>query len=80
MFANGSIRDKDAKHRLKGYPNVGGQISASCFNANGTIFAYAVGYDWSQGFHGNSATSQVRLMLHPIREDEAKPRSISKKR
>ncbi|CAD0056010.1 unnamed protein product [Aureobasidium pullulans] len=34
--------DKDAKHRLKGYPEVGGSISCTDFSHDGNIFAYAV--------------------------------------
>ena len=29
--------DKDAKHRLKGYPSVGGTISSTAFNRNGNV-------------------------------------------
>jgi mRNA export factor len=42
--------DKDAKHRLKGYPEVGGSITATGFSKDGNIFAYAVSYDWSKGY------------------------------
>ncbi len=43
-----SIWDKDRKQRLKGYTKVNGTISCTSFNRNGTIFAYAVSYDWSK--------------------------------
>ncbi|KAF2759432.1 WD40 repeat-like protein [Pseudovirgaria hyperparasitica] len=72
--------DKDAKHRLKGYPEVGGTISATAFNRNGEIFAYAVSYDWSQGFQGNNPNYPNKIMLHPVGADECKPRPGSKKR
>ncbi|KAK5628882.1 hypothetical protein RRF57_004597 [Xylaria bambusicola] len=72
--------DKDAKHRLKGYPTVGGSITATTFNSSGTIFAYAVGYDWSKGFMGNSPTYPNKVMLHPIQGEECKPRPSVKKR
>ncbi|CCX30750.1 WD40-repeat-containing domain protein [Pyronema domesticum] len=72
--------DKDAKHRLKGYPSVGGTIPATAFNRNGTIFAYAVSYDWSKGHVGNNPAYPNKVMLHPIKEDEAKPRPPIKKR
>ncbi|KAI1340392.1 Poly(A)+ RNA export protein [Xylariaceae sp. FL0016] len=71
--------DKDAKHRLKGYPNVGGSITATTFNSSGTIFAYAVGYDWSKGFNGNNQNYPNKVMLHPIQGDECKPRPNAKK-
>jgi len=72
--------DKDAKHRLKGYPSVGGTIPTTAFNRNGTIFAYAVSYDWSKGHSGNTPNHPNKVMLHPIKEDEAKPRPAAKKR
>lgn len=72
--------DKDAKHRLKGYPNVGGSITATKFNRNGTIFAYAISYDWSKGYQGNTANYPTKVMLHPVLGDECKPRPSVKKR
>ncbi|KAI2638761.1 WD40 repeat-like protein [Hypomontagnella submonticulosa] len=72
--------DKDAKHRLKGYPTVGGSITATTFNASGNIFAYAVGYDWSKGYMANSQNYPNKVMLHPIQGDECKPRPSAKKR
>ncbi|KAJ4302328.1 RNA export factor gle2 [Collariella sp. IMI 366227] len=72
--------DKDAKHRLKGYPNVGGSITATTFNKTGSIFAYAVSYDWAKGFQGNTAGYPNKVMLHPVQPDECKPRPSVKKR
>ena len=72
--------NKDAKHRLKGYPNVGGSITATKFNKNGAIFAYAVSYDWAKGYSGNTPSYPNKVMLHPVQADECKPRPNSKKR
>ncbi|KAK6839895.1 Poly(A)+ RNA export protein [Apiospora arundinis] len=72
--------DKDAKHRLKGYPTVGGSIVATTFNSSGSIFAYAVGYDWSKGHQGNNPQYPNKVMLHPVQGDECKPRPSVKKR
>jgi len=72
--------DKDAKHRLKGYPNVGGSITATKFNKNGQIFAYAVAYDWAKGYQGNTPQYPNKVMLHPVQADECKPRPSVKKR
>lgn len=71
--------DKDAKHRLKGYPEVGGTISATAFNAQGTIYAYAVSYDWSKGYSFNTPQLPNKIMLHPIQGDECKPRPKAKR-
>ena len=68
--------DKDAKSRLKGYPNVGGSISAAAFNARGDIFAYAVSYDWHKGFGYNSPEYPNKVMLHPLNDDDIKPKSM----
>lgn len=72
--------DKDAKHRLKGYPNVGGPITATNFNRNGNIFAYAISYDWSKGYQANNPNNPIKIMLHPVQPDECKPRPSVKKR
>jgi mRNA export factor len=72
--------DKDAKHRLKGYPEVGGPIVSTSFSHTGNIFAYAVSYDWSRGFSQHTANSPNKIMLHPVTADECKPRTPAKKR
>ncbi|KAF2139960.1 uncharacterized protein K452DRAFT_231599 [Aplosporella prunicola CBS 121167] len=72
--------DKDAKHRLKGYPEVGGAITSTAFSASGNIFAYAVSYDWSKGFSANNPQMPNKIMLHPVNPDECKPRPGGKKR
>jgi mRNA export factor len=72
--------DGVAKHRLKGYPSVGGTISATAFNRSGSIFAYAVSYDWSQGFQKNTQQLPNKIMLHGVAPEEVKPRQPTKKR
>ncbi|EED20252.1 nuclear pore complex protein (SonA), putative [Talaromyces stipitatus ATCC 10500] len=71
--------DKDAKHRLKGYPNVGGTIPCTTFNRDGSIFAYAVSYDWSKGYTGNTPQTPNKVMLHPVNQEEVKPRPNARK-
>ncbi|KAI5201619.1 WD40 repeat-like protein [Aureobasidium subglaciale] len=72
--------DKDAKHRLKGYPEVGGSISCTDFSHDGSVFAYAVSYDWHQGYQSNNPQYPNKVMLHSIAPDECKPRPNAKKR
>ncbi|KAF1811117.1 WD40 repeat-like protein [Eremomyces bilateralis CBS 781.70] len=66
--------DKDAKHRLKGFSDVGGPITATAFNRTGTIFAYAVSYDWSKGYAYHNPNNPNKIMLHPVVGEECKPR------
>lgn len=66
--------DKDARQRLKNFPALDTSITASCFNKNGTIFAYALSYDWSQGYMGNRPDYPTQIKLHGIKEDEVKPK------
>ena len=66
--------DKDSKHRLKGYPEVGGTITSTAFNRNGTIFAYAVSYDWSKGYAFNTPQLPNKVMLHGVQAEECKPK------
>lgn len=66
--------DGNAKHRLKGYPTTGQPITATAFNYQGTVFAYASCYDWSKGFQHNLQTNKPQIMLHQVNQEEVKPR------
>lgn len=72
--------DGNAKHRLKGYPSAGAPITATAFNRQGTIFAYGVGYDWSQGYQKNQPGQQTKVMLHGVHQEEVKPRPKTTRR
>ncbi|KAF4443205.1 WD40 repeat-like protein [Fusarium austroafricanum] len=63
-----------ARQRLKAFPSVGGAITSIDFSHDGSLFAYAVGYDWSMGYTKNTTDYPNKLMLHPVVEDEVKPR------
>ena len=52
-----------------------GPVSSSAFSRTGSIFAYAVSYDWSKGHSGNTPGHPNKLMLHPVKEDEVKKRT-----
>lgn len=66
--------DKDSRYRLRGSPSVGGTIPCTAFNRNGTIFAYAVSYDWSKGHQFNTQNYPNTVKLHAVAEEEVKPR------
>ncbi|KAH9029831.1 Poly(A)+ RNA export protein [Lactarius pseudohatsudake] len=67
--------DKDSRTRLKTFDPCPGPVSSSAFNRTGTIFAYAVSYDWSKGHSGNTPGHPNKIMLHAVKDDEVKKRS-----
>ena len=68
--------DKDTKQRLKIFPRMNNPISSTAFNHNGTIFAYAVSYDWSKGHeHHNPTSAQNTIFLHAVNDLDVKPKS-----
>ncbi|KAF7323857.1 Poly(A)+ RNA export protein [Mycena kentingensis (nom. inval.)] len=64
--------DKDARVRLKTFDAAPGPISATAFNRDGSIFAYAVSYDWSKGHAGMTPGHPNKIMLHACKDDEVK--------
>lgn len=71
-----SFWDKDARTKLKSSEAMEESITKCCFNANGHIFAYAVGYDWAKGHEYNNKQLKPRIFLRPC-YDEIKPRKNS---
>ena len=76
-----NIRDKDSKQRLKAlakctYGADPAPIPAGAFNSDGSIYAYAVSYDWSRGFSAyNPAAMKSHILLHATQEAEVKARA-----
>ncbi|KAJ2615396.1 RNA export factor gle2, partial [Coemansia sp. RSA 1365] len=66
--------DKDAKQRLKAHSKLGGAVLSSAFSGDGKLFAYALGYDWAQGYKGNTGTVKNTIMLHAVGDEEVKPK------
>ncbi|KAG5654263.1 hypothetical protein H0H81_005506 [Sphagnurus paluster] len=66
--------DKDARTRLKTFEPAPGPISTTAFNRNGSIFAYAVSYDWSKGHSGMTPGHPNKLMLHACKDEEVRKR------
>ena len=72
--------DKDSKQRLKAMQKANAPIPAGTFNRDGSIFAYAVSYDWSHGFsQHNPATARHHILLHPSQEAEVMNRARAKR-
>jgi mRNA export factor len=78
--SDGSISswDKDSKIRLKTFDSLGGPVVSSAYNHNGTIFAYAVSYDWSKGHSGMTPGHPNKVFLHACKDDEVKKRPKAK--
>ncbi|XP_055705026.1 protein Rae1 [Phlebotomus papatasi] len=70
-----SFWDKDARTKLKSSETMDQSITKCCFNSNGQIFAYAIGYDWSKG-HEYNLNHKTYICLRPC-YDELKPRASS---
>lgn len=68
--------DRKAKSKLRTFPTVGGSITSTAFNGDGTMFAYAVSYDWSKGYAANRVDYPTRVMVHKVLEEEVKPQLV----
>jgi mRNA export factor len=70
--------DKDSKQRLKAmakcsYGTEPAPITCGAFNADGSIYAYALSYDWSKGFQSyNPAQMPNYIHLHGTQEAEVR--------
>ncbi|KAK9473835.1 WD40-repeat-containing domain protein [Dipodascopsis tothii] len=72
--------DKDTKHRLKFHSvPMNPTISSAAFNRTGSIFAYALSYDWSKGHQMNNPQYPNVIRLHPTADDEVKGRPVKKR-
>jgi mRNA export factor len=76
-----NIWNKAAKVKTKGLKEVPLPIVALEFNANGSILAYAMGYDWSQGASGYARFQSIppaqrnTIFLHAVQDDEIRSKS-----
>ncbi|KAF9157407.1 hypothetical protein DFQ26_008768 [Actinomortierella ambigua] len=66
--------DKDSKQKLKSFPKMGNSIACTAFNRTGSIFAYALSYDWHRGYEGSIQGQKNTIMLHACQESDVKPR------
>jgi len=65
-----SFWDKDARTKLKtSDPPCQMPITKCHVHGGGSIFAYAIGYDWSRGHEGNTPGSTSKIYLHQVGED-----------
>ena len=69
--------DKDSRQRLESSVSLGAPVQATCFNRTGSLFAYSLGYDWFKGHEYYEASAKNAIMIHPVAENEVKPRQSS---
>eukprot|EP01095_Lingulamoeba_sp_RSL-Kostka_P011292 TRINITY_DN4257_c0_g1_i1.p1 TRINITY_DN4257_c0_g1~~TRINITY_DN4257_c0_g1_i1.p1 ORF type:complete len:352 (+),score=112.35 TRINITY_DN4257_c0_g1_i1:95-1150(+) len=72
--------DKDSKQRLKSFNRMNNSIPCASWNADGTIFSYAVSYDWSKGNQHYDENFQNNIFLHKTKEEEIRNRKGKKRR
>eukprot|EP01012_Entosiphon_sulcatum_P047289 TRINITY_DN6411_c0_g1_i1.p1 TRINITY_DN6411_c0_g1~~TRINITY_DN6411_c0_g1_i1.p1 ORF type:complete len:380 (+),score=46.96 TRINITY_DN6411_c0_g1_i1:33-1142(+) len=69
-----SFWDKDSKQRLKQLDNCNQSIPHGRFNDDGTIYGYAVSYDWCKGVENYNPSLGNHILLHPVKQDEVQPK------
>ena len=62
--------DKDGRTRLKNFTKHDQPLTCGKFNANSDLFAYAVGYDWSQGQQGYNQNAPIKICVRPCTQQE----------
>ena len=67
-----SIWDKDTKARTRAFSPFEGPITATAFNRDGKLLAYAVSYDWNKGFAYNNPQHVNKVVIHPVKTEEVK--------
>ncbi len=73
--------DKDSKQRLKAMLKCSQPIPCGTFNRDGTMYAYAVSYDWSRGYaEYNPSNAQHHILLHQPSDVEVKNRARTGRR
>lgn len=71
--------DKDSKQRLKAMARCNNSISCGAFNNNGSLYAYAVSYDWHKGYSEyNPSNAKNSIFLHVTQDAEVKNRPKNK--
>lgn len=72
--------NKDTKQRLAQFKRLNNSITAASFNHNGSIFAYASGYDWSRGAAEFNQHRSVNVLLHAVQQKELYPPQTARRR
>ncbi|GAM23680.1 hypothetical protein SAMD00019534_068550 [Acytostelium subglobosum LB1] len=72
-----SFWDKDSKSRLKQFNKQPNSITSASFNADNTLYAYGVSYDWSRGMNP-SAPKDIKICVHVVPDTEIKGKGRKK--
>jgi len=67
--------DKDSRQRLKAFSKLPQPVTASGWSMDGSIFAYATGYDWHKGAEYYNPNQKPQIFLHATPEAEIKNRA-----
>lgn len=68
-----NIWDKDSRQRVAKFKQINQSISAGLFNPDGSIFSYAVSYDWSKGYEFYKKEKSY-ILLHYVKSDDILPK------
>lgn len=66
--------DKDSRQRLKHFPRCAQPIPCGNFNHDGSLYAYAVSYDWSKGRQYLVQGAPNDICVHVVEKSEISPR------
>ncbi|KAG0085705.1 Poly(A)+ RNA export protein rae1 [Podila epicladia] len=68
--------DKDAKQKIGNgsIPKQDAPITATAFNSTGSIYTYAVSYDWSKGYAGAPKNHNDTIKLASFAPNDLKPK------
>ena len=69
--------DRKAKQCLKTFTGLDGPVTALDFKPDGSLFAYATGYDWAKGEEGKSMAAPPKISYR-MSLDDSKPKNQGK--
>eukprot|EP00127_Corallochytrium_limacisporum_P003279 Clim_evm128s147 gene=Clim_evmTU128s147 len=71
--------DKDNRQRLHQFQASPAPITSTAFSADGNLFAYGVGYDWSKGYHYSSPQPFNRIYIHTVTPEQIQPKKSTRR-
>jgi mRNA export factor len=71
--------DKDSKQRLAQFKRADAPVTSGVFNCDGSIYAYALSYDWSKGSESFNKNYGSHILLHHASDKDIKGRKAMSK-